>query len=140
MNILDEFSAMNGDQLVTSIRNLVQRGRSRGVVVVVTDQAEGDMEAIYGKFKSGIIGQFRNAIYLGTGDTESAKANAERLAHCWNCHDELVEALEKTRTALAGAHWRLGYQDDLIEQAKETMKMAGDLGLPPGMGLPGIGG
>lgn len=22
-------------------------------------------------------------------------ANAERLAHCWNCHDELVEALEQ---------------------------------------------
>lgn len=27
-------------------------------------------------------------------DGSSAVANAERLAHCWNCHDDLVEALE----------------------------------------------
>lgn len=27
-------------------------------------------------------------------ETNEPPANAERLAHCWNCHDELVEALE----------------------------------------------
>lgn len=31
-----------------------------------------------------------------------AYANAARLAHCWNCHDELVEALEKVMKCLKG--------------------------------------
>ena len=28
-------------------------------------------------------------------ETVNGQANAERLAHCWNCHDELVRALEE---------------------------------------------
>ena len=27
--------------------------------------------------------------------SETDKANAERLAHCWNCHDDLVAALKE---------------------------------------------
>lgn len=27
-------------------------------------------------------------------DIEQIRANAKRLAHCWNCHDELVQALQ----------------------------------------------
>ena len=27
-------------------------------------------------------------------DEATSKANAHRLAHCWNCHDDLVAALE----------------------------------------------
>lgn len=26
---------------------------------------------------------------------EEARANAERLAHCWNCHDDLVASLRE---------------------------------------------
>lgn len=28
-------------------------------------------------------------------DPETQRANAEHLAHCWNCHEELLEALQR---------------------------------------------
>lgn len=33
-------------------------------------------------------------MFMRSRDPETHKANAERLAHCWNCHDELLEALK----------------------------------------------
>jgi hypothetical protein len=33
-------------------------------------------------------------------ETVNGQANAERLVHCWNCHDELVEALKAAHRKL----------------------------------------
>lgn len=48
------------------------------------------------------IGTMRIADIPNTGaiSEEEAIANAERLVKCWNCHDELVDALEIADKAL----------------------------------------
>lgn len=53
-------------------------------------------------------------------DTEKINANARRLVHCWNCHDELLEALEACLLALTdemGNVKRREYDASLLARA-----------------------
>lgn len=51
-------------------------------------------------------GQFlkRDDDYIGEAfcvpDNGSAIANAQRLAHCWNCHDELLEVCQMVASSI----------------------------------------
>jgi len=58
--------------------------------------AEGeDLKPIYLVTKDGAyaVAQIRGAHIGGDWDFRT-KANAERLAHCWNCHEDLLAALK----------------------------------------------
>ena len=102
--ILDEFTAMNDDRPVRSIRNLTQRGRGRGVDVTIMYQSIEDMKAIYGKFASGILGQFRNRLFLATGDPETAKYNAEKLS---GGHWKPDDFMTLRPASIRGRHFRV---------------------------------
>ncbi len=79
MIVIDEATTLNGDNPSRFLRDACQRGRSRGMDITLVYQGHADWTAIYDKFTSGILGQFRNQIYLGTGDIETAKYNSEMM-------------------------------------------------------------
>lgn len=46
---------------------------------------------------------------------QDAEANAKRIVHTWNCHDELVEALEGLRNCISETRGKPSY--DAVEKA-----------------------
>ncbi len=51
-----------------------------------------------------------------------ALANAARLTHCWNCHDELLEALKALLHAIPLQPGMIGYEQD--QQARTAIQKA----------------
>ena len=52
-----------------------------------------NMDGYDGRCGLCICDEESNHVFTAVWATENQKANAERLVHCWNSHDALVEAL-----------------------------------------------
>ena len=53
------------------------------------------------------------AYTVGLSNDETDQDNATRLVHCWNCHDDLLAALERLNTEIDG--WLIQWNEGLIE-------------------------
>lgn len=74
------------------------------------------------KAQIGIVGgETIGYSWLAKSDPETVKANAERLALCWNMHDELVKKLRTMATMYSGREHHdaeyLKTVTDLLDQA-----------------------
>ncbi len=71
----------------------------------------------------GGIAMLHDPLAVEMGRTAELRANATRLAHCWNTHDALVEALGRIlKTAYQGEPSR-GWHDDM-ERALQAARVA----------------
>jgi hypothetical protein len=57
-------------------------------------------------------------------ETAGNNANAERMAHCWNCHDELVEALERARDHVIMAGVKQVDNEEALTQIRAVLAQA----------------
>jgi type IV secretory pathway TraG/TraD family ATPase VirD4 len=77
--VIDEATTLNGLNMSAFLREVAQRGRARGLNATIVYQSYGDWKAIMKELTNGFLGQFRNQIYLGTGDIDTAKYNSEMM-------------------------------------------------------------
>lgn len=62
--------------------------------LTVQEREPGDkVIVIEGEAKDYFV-NLRCEVDCDDNDHDTAQANAKRLAHCWNCHDDLVAALQ----------------------------------------------
>lgn len=66
----------------------------------LTDMTERDKLTVYIESEEGLVAEVNGerehdgAQWIDTDENKEQRANAARLALCWNTHDALVEALE----------------------------------------------
>ena len=80
----------------------------------MTSRTPGKLYVSKSSNDSLLAGEAGRTLYIarvfGTGGksggewSETDKANAERLAHCWNCHDELVAELKSALATIEGEY------------------------------------
>jgi hypothetical protein len=63
--------------------------------------------------------------YAFAKSPEEGAANAARLAHCWNCHDDLVEALEACLDDAKQYANAMGMVPDWYDKVKAALAAAG---------------
>jgi hypothetical protein len=78
---IDEFPTLAGDNRCPGVKDMFLRFRSRGVIILITDQGKTTLDSIYEKDATGITGQVSNTIYLRQPDPDSARYAADDLGH-----------------------------------------------------------
>ncbi|WP_165074852.1 type IV secretory system conjugative DNA transfer family protein [Paludisphaera rhizosphaerae] len=77
--VIDEFQTLAGDNPAPRMADMFLRLRSRGVVVLLTYQAQTSLRRIYGDTVTEFIGQCSNVMYLQQTDVESAEYASKDL-------------------------------------------------------------
>ncbi|MFB6283235.1 MAG: type IV secretion system DNA-binding domain-containing protein [Halobacteria archaeon] len=67
LNEIDELDEID------NVQNLCARGRSHGARCMIGVQTVGQLDAVYGKDKSGILGNCAQGMYFSPGDSETLK-------------------------------------------------------------------
>jgi hypothetical protein len=79
--VIDEFQTLADEKPCPGMTDMFLRLRSRGVVVLITYQAQTSLRRVYGDTVTELLGQCSNVIYLQQGDLESAEYAAKDLGH-----------------------------------------------------------
>lgn len=83
--VLDELPLAAGDRPLSGLKDICERGATRGVVLAVTFRSYADMKALYQHDADAILGMLQNKIFLRAPDVPTAKYASEafRKWHEW---------------------------------------------------------